>query len=91
MEFMNTTNLEILNRENEPTFYSGGRLEVLDIMLGSLRLLENIRGWEVSSAPFLSDHRHSLFDLRGWTPVRLIRDTRGLIGVHLGRTRGIGW
>ena len=29
MEFLNTTNLEILNRGNEPTFCSGGRLEVI--------------------------------------------------------------
>jgi hypothetical protein len=28
MEFLNTTNLEILNRGNEPTLCSGGRLEV---------------------------------------------------------------
>jgi len=39
MEFLNTTNLEILNRGNEPTFCSGGSLEMVDITLGSLRLL----------------------------------------------------
>jgi len=61
MEFLNTTNLEILNRGNEPTFCSGGRLEVIDITLGSLRLLESIIGWEVSSEPSLSDHRHSVY------------------------------
>jgi hypothetical protein len=38
VEFLNTTNLEILNRGNEPTFYSGGRSEVIDVTLGSLRL-----------------------------------------------------
>jgi len=57
-EFLNTANLEILNRGNEPTFCSGGRSEVIDITLGSLRLLESIIGWEVSSEPSLSDHRH---------------------------------
>jgi len=51
MEFLNTTNLEILNQGNEPTFCSGGRLEVIDIILVSLRLLESIIGWEVSSEP----------------------------------------
>jgi hypothetical protein len=57
VEFLNTTNLEILNGGNEPTFCFGGRSEVIDITLGSLRLLESIIGWEVSSEPSLSDHR----------------------------------
>ena len=77
MEFMNTTNLENLHRGNEPTFCSGGRLEVIDITLGSLKLLESIIGWEVSSEPSLSDHRHILFILRGSVPVCLIRNPRG--------------
>ena len=77
MEFLNTTNLEILNRGNEPTFCGGGRLEVIEITLGSLRLLESIIGWEVSFEPSLPDHRHILFILRGSVPVRLIRNPRG--------------
>jgi hypothetical protein len=58
LEFLNSTNLEILNRGNEPTFCSGGRLEVTDITLESFRLLESIIGWEVSLEPSLSDHGH---------------------------------
>jgi hypothetical protein len=54
LEFLNTTNFEILNRGNEPTYCSGGRSDVIDITLGSLRLLERIIGWEVSSKPTLS-------------------------------------
>ena len=77
VEFPNTTNLEILNRGNEPTFCSGGRSEVIDITLGSLRLLGSIIGWEVSSEPSLSDHRHILFTLRGSVPVRLIKNPWG--------------
>jgi hypothetical protein len=61
LEFLNTTNLEILNWGNEPTFCSGGRSEMIDITLGSLRLLESIIGWEVSSEPSLSDRRNILF------------------------------
>jgi hypothetical protein len=75
VEFLNSS-LEILNRGNEPTFYSGGRLEVIDITLGSLRHLESIIDWEVSSEPSLSDHRHILFTLRGSFPARLIRNPR---------------
>jgi len=77
MEFLNTTNLEILNWGKEPTFCSEGRLEVVDITLGSLRLLESIIGWEVSSEPSLSDHGHILFILQGSVPMRLIRNPRG--------------
>ena len=77
MEFLNTTNLEILNHGNEPTFCSGGRSEVIDITQGSLGLLESIIGWKVSSESSLSDHRHILFILRGSALVRLIRNHRG--------------
>ena len=79
VEFLNSTNLEILNRGNEPTFCSVGRLEVIDITLRSLRLLESIIGWEVSSELSLSDHRHILFILQGSVPVRLDRNPRGTI------------
>jgi hypothetical protein len=76
VEFLNTTTFEILNWGNEPTFCSGGRLEVIDITLGSMRLLESIIGWEVSSEPSLSDHRRILLILQGSIPVRLIRNPR---------------
>jgi hypothetical protein len=77
VEFLNITTLEILNRENESTFCSGGRLEVIDITLGSFRLLESIIAWDVLSEPSLSDHRYILFILRGSIPLRLIRNPRG--------------
>ena len=48
-----------------------------DITLGSLRLLESIIGWEVSSEPSLSDQRHIVFILQGSVLVRLIRNPRG--------------
>ena len=60
MEFLNSSNLEILNRGDEPTFCSGYRQEVIDITLGSYGLLDRITGWEVSLEPSLSDHRHSV-------------------------------
>jgi hypothetical protein len=77
MEFLNSSNLEILNRGSEPIFCSGIRLEVTDITLGTLKLLVSITDWEVSSEPSLSDHRHTVFILRGSVPVRLIRNPRG--------------
>ena len=77
MEFPNFSNLEILNQENEHTFCSGCRLQVIDITIGSFGLLESITIWEVSSEPFLSDHRHIPFILQGSVPVCLIRYPRG--------------
>jgi hypothetical protein len=76
MEFLNSSNLEILNWGNEPIFCSGGRFEVIDITLGSFRLLESIIDWEVSLESSLSDHRHVLFTLWGSVPVHLIRNPR---------------
>lgn len=77
MEFLNSTNLEILNQGNEPTFCSGYKLQVIEITLGSFGLLESITSWVVSSEPSLSDHRHILFTLQGSVPERLIRNPSG--------------
>ena len=53
--------------------------KVIDITLGSYRLLESIKGWEVSLEHSLSDHRHILFTLRGSVLVLLVRNPRGTI------------
>ena len=60
-EFLNSTNVEILNRGNESTFCNASKQEVTAITLGSYGLLESITGWEVSRKPSLLDHRHILF------------------------------
>jgi hypothetical protein len=92
MEFLNTTNLEILNRGKESTFCSGARQEVTDIItLGSSGLLESITGWEVSSEPSLLGHRHILFTLRGSFPVSLFRNPRGTTGAPSERSWGKNW
>ena len=77
MEFLNSTNLEILNQGNDPTFCNGLRLKVIDIALKSFGLLGRVKSWEVSSKPSLSDHRHILFTLQGSLPICQIRNTRG--------------
>jgi hypothetical protein len=77
VEFLNSSNLEILNQGNEPTFCSDHRLAVIDITVGSLGLLESITSWEVYSQPLLSDHRHILFTLWGSVPIHLIRNPMG--------------
>ena len=86
LEFLSSSNLEILNRGNEPTFCNVIRQEVTDITLGSYGLLENIIRWEVSRKPSLSDHGRILFTVRGSVPALLIRNPRGTIGAPFGRT-----
>jgi len=44
LEFLNSSNLEILSRYNESTFCNTSRQEVIDITLGSYGLLESITG-----------------------------------------------
>jgi hypothetical protein len=53
LEFLNSSNLEILNKGNDPTYFSAGRLEVIDITLVFCGFLESLRSWEVSSKPSL--------------------------------------
>jgi hypothetical protein len=65
LEFLNYSNLDILNWANESTFCNASRQEVIDIYLGSYGLLESIIGWDMSEDPSLSDHRHILFTVRG--------------------------
>lgn len=57
IEFISTTNLEILNRGNTPTFFNKNRSEVIDITLASSEISNNILNWEVSKEETLSDHR----------------------------------
>jgi hypothetical protein len=76
VEFLNSTNLEILNRGNEPTFCNIRRVEVLDVTIGSCKLLERIKDWEISSEPSLSYHRHIMLKLVGSVPASFFRDPR---------------
>ena len=71
LEFLNSSNLEILNQGNDPTDCSARSLEVIDITLGFFGLLESFKSWEVSFEPSLSDLRHILFTLDDPVPVRL--------------------
>jgi hypothetical protein len=77
VEYLNSTNFEILNQDNDPTFCNGLRLEVIDITLGSFGLLGRVKSWEVSSEPSLLDHRYILFTLQGSLLVHQIRNPRG--------------
>jgi len=45
------------------TYCCARRLSVIVITLKSFRLLESFKYWEVSSEPYLLDHRYTLFTL----------------------------
>ena len=57
MEYVATTDLEVLNRGSEPTFATRNRAEVIDISFSSKSICREIIDWRVSCEPSLSDHR----------------------------------
>lgn len=63
IEFISATNLSILNRGNEPTFFNTRRQEVIDITLCSQQIEHQILNWRVSEEVSLSDHRYIKFNL----------------------------
>jgi len=91
VEFLNSSNLEILNQGKKPTFCSGDRLEVIDNTLGPFGFLESITKWNVPSEPSLSDQRHILFTYRA--PYRYA--SSGTLGATIGppfeRARRTDW
>lgn len=63
MEFLVSTDMEILNRGNSPTFITKNRSEVLDITLCSRVFTTNIKHWHVSQDVTLSDHQEIRFQI----------------------------
>ncbi|KAJ8972918.1 hypothetical protein NQ317_012656 [Molorchus minor] len=57
LEFLSTTDLEILNQGNEPTFINSNRRKVIDITLGSFSVAPEVQNWQVSDEASMSDHR----------------------------------
>ena len=63
LEYLNTTDLEILNQGTTPTFVTSRRQEVIDLTLGTFSIVSKVRDWKVSDEPSLSDHRRIIFKL----------------------------
>ncbi|XP_012217934.1 uncharacterized protein [Linepithema humile] len=61
LEFLASTDLEILNIGDELTFCTIARREVLDITVCSRQLIQEVVEWRVSTEPSLSDHRQITF------------------------------
>lgn len=60
VNFLAQTDLEILNKGNEPTFVTEGRSEVLDVTFATRDFIDRITKWHVSKES-LSDHREINF------------------------------
>ncbi|XP_036138479.1 uncharacterized protein LOC118644326 [Monomorium pharaonis] len=77
LEFLVSTDVEILNRGREPTFVTAVRREVLDLTICSRQVVQEATGWRVSDEPSLSDHRQITFRLaKVQAKVRTVRDPR---------------
>lgn len=63
LEYIASTNLDILNRGAEPTFVNAIRSEVLDVTFASHFFTERITNWQVSSEETLSDHKEINFNI----------------------------
>ncbi|PNF15011.1 hypothetical protein B7P43_G17795 [Cryptotermes secundus] len=67
MELLVSSNLNILNHGNEPTFVVCNRKEVIDLTLGTNKIENLVSNWHVSDEPYLSDHRYICFKIRNIT------------------------
>lgn len=63
VEFLATTNLEVINHGNAPTFVTKSRKEVLDVTFASAQFLNRLVNWHVSPDETASDHREINFDI----------------------------
>jgi len=71
LEYLVTTDLDILNKGTQPTFVVSNRQEVIDITLATSNIVSNVRAWRVSDKESLSDHRHIMFEVESDRPVLL--------------------
>lgn len=60
-EYLATTNLDICNIGNSPTFVNKIRHEVLDVTFTTQCFMDRVKGWHVSNEETLSDHREINF------------------------------
>jgi hypothetical protein len=58
MEYLVSSNLNILNQGNEPTFVIRNRKGVIDLTLGTNRIGNLVSNWHASDEPSSSDHRY---------------------------------
>ena len=63
LEFLVESNLEILNRGQEPTFRNAVREDVIDITVGTMAMGDYVKLWHVTREHSISDHRYIKFEI----------------------------
>jgi hypothetical protein len=63
MDFLVSSNLNILNHGNESTFVVCNRKEVIDLTLGTNKIVNMVNNWHISHESSLSDHRYIYFQI----------------------------
>jgi hypothetical protein len=63
LEFLASLNLNILNHGNQPTFMVCNWKEVIDLILGTNKIVNMVSNRHVSDEPSLSDHRYICFQI----------------------------
>ena len=63
VDYLITTDLDILNIGTTPTFRNSVREEVIDITLCTGSILGKVKKWRVSDEPSLSDHMQIVYEL----------------------------
>jgi len=71
LEYLVTTDLDILNKGMKPTFVVSNRQEVIDITLATSDIVSNMTAWRVSDEESLSDHRHIMYEVKSDRPMQL--------------------
>jgi hypothetical protein len=63
MKFLVSSNLNILNHGNEPTFVFCNRKDVTDLTLVTNKIGDLVSNWHVSDEPSLADNRYICFQI----------------------------
>ncbi|MCP3661285.1 MAG: hypothetical protein GY696_02130 [Gammaproteobacteria bacterium] len=63
LDYLGSTDLQIINRGDRPTFVITNRREVIDITLASSEVSNAVGNWRVSDEESLSDHRLIRFSI----------------------------
>ncbi|XP_045460460.1 uncharacterized protein LOC123670918 [Harmonia axyridis] len=68
LDFLFSTNIEIVNVGNSPTFMNAIRREVIDLTLATPFIAEMVKNWRVSEEPSMSDHMAIEFNVEATAP-----------------------
>jgi hypothetical protein len=63
MDFLVSSDLNILNHRNEPNFVVCNRREVIDLTLWTNKIVNLVSNWHISDEPSLSDYRYICFQI----------------------------